>query len=532
MKSKKRVLPHQLLIMILVLVVLPLLGMLQMTGFAGVSAGSQGVSPLNILILGAALVFIIALLSEAEPVLTAASMPVSNSHVIFIAVASTAVAVTCVIAALFLFTNISFPSFGGLSFGSGAGEAAKFYSYDTQAFMFININDQVRQFMLAQGSTTPIPIEVQWISTNEDIKLIKLSTAPSLPIIESLTDSYNFDEMTLTTSQHGVLIHGQKTRPVYNYYDSNYRQDVASTTSGATTTARTCYAIEGIDVGDSCDAGGSYYEDAAVDNSHYAYGSSGYTFCLAGSGSCKITIDLGTVRERINEIDTDLWDNDYRDFYGYAIELSADGSTWTRVVDKLNTRVSGTQTDTFTKTDARYIRYVGRGSTLDDEFRVVEVDAYQGAADQAAQAETIDETLDGYAVVDSTYLLSGSVADIKKAVINYKTGVGTFESKFSRYSGAVPPKDIYLLVTTSQGNAVISFKVKSPYVLSAQIAVEKVGDYLSAANSIESGLMRSAIKYDRKEKSDFIIFTIDEMSPNQMSSMGTSSSSFSSSSLF
>ena len=116
-------------------------------------------------------------------------------------------------------------------------------------------------------------------------------------------------------------------------------------------------------------------EDDAVDDSRAATGYTGYTGCIAEPFGT-ITIDLGQVREDLIQINTHLWDHDDRYYYGYKIELSQDGTSWVPVVDKLDTKVSSQQYDTFSPIDARYIRYTGQRNSKNVGFHIIEVEAY------------------------------------------------------------------------------------------------------------------------------------------------------------
>ncbi len=63
-------------------------------------------------------------------------------------------------------------------------------------------------------------------------------------------------------------------------------------------------------------------------------------------------------------------------YYQYQVEVSNDGSVWTKVVDKTWGEWRGWQEDTFSARPVRYIRITGTYSSSGNQFRVVEVEAY------------------------------------------------------------------------------------------------------------------------------------------------------------
>ncbi len=516
MVRQKNLISQQLLILLLILVAIPALGLLQITGFAGAAQGSQGLD-LNFLVLGVVIIFAIMLLGKLNPV-AAPIAPAGGGQkkLLWIGIIIAVAVVISILSAIFLMGGVNVNVGGG-----GAKEAAKFYSFDTTSMNYMQMSENVRKFLLVNDQASALLSgEVNWISEANSVRVLRLKSAPGVAVLEAAL-GYTYDSANLTTSTQGVLIHGQqKFIPIVNEPKPG---DVASTSQGARTLAqKVCYSGDIQSAGESCDYG---TPNAAVDDSYYASGSSGFTACTAGSSTCQITIDLGTVRTNLDEIDTYLWDFDNqqydtaRYYYGYLIDVSTDGVNWNRVVNKLDTYVSGRQVDMIAPIDVRYIRYAGEGNTKNEGFHIVEVDAFQAQMIKTPTPTTpeMDESLTGYAIIDDKYLLIGSVTDLKKSISIYKSGVGTFETKFSTYAGAVPVSDMYYVTTSGNGGAyIISVTVKSEYVLNAEVAVEKVGDYLTSVNSLESSLLKDAIKYTKKDNGNFVVFTITEISPSKL----------------
>lgn len=223
----------------------------------------------------------------------------------------------------------------------------------------------LKSYFAKSGSNIEITKSAARLSTYNNIRvwridvtiMSKLSPGSQLAIYTDLTSYVNSDT--------GELLEVNNPEEKLN--------DFASISKGAkTVNLQDCSTAQlPLKVGGSC----SWGENSIVDDSYSASDKRGYAGCEAGTGTCQITIDLGSVRN-LNKIATRLWDNDYRSYYGYSIEVSEDNSSWKKVVDKLTTIVSGHQIDSFSEASARYIRYTGKGNTINQGFHIIEVDAF------------------------------------------------------------------------------------------------------------------------------------------------------------
>jgi uncharacterized repeat protein (TIGR01451 family) len=104
----------------------------------------------------------------------------------------------------------------------------------------------------------------------------------------------------------------------------------------------------------------------------------GYTsdtgFTWAGF-NVPLTITLNK-QYTINKINVLLWDLDAR-YYRYKIETSLDKIKWTTVIDKTSGQWKSWQSDTFSALPVRYIRITGTYNSANNEFHVVELEAYE-----------------------------------------------------------------------------------------------------------------------------------------------------------
>ncbi|MGA1823423.1 MAG: CARDB domain-containing protein [bacterium] len=74
-------------------------------------------------------------------------------------------------------------------------------------------------------------------------------------------------------------------------------------------------------------------------------------------------------------------------YYQYTIDVSDNGTSWTRVVDKTWGEWRGLQEDTFTSVPVRYIRITGTYSSTSNQFRLVEVEAFSAKSEATASVQ-------------------------------------------------------------------------------------------------------------------------------------------------
>ena len=94
------------------------------------------------------------------------------------------------------------------------------------------------------------------------------------------------------------------------------------------------------------------------------------------SDTSGITIKLGGVQV-VNSILVHLFDDDGRE-YSYYVDISIDGSSWTRIVDHTNDLVKGKVLDKISPTEVGFIRVVGTRNTNDrskNSFHLCELQA-------------------------------------------------------------------------------------------------------------------------------------------------------------
>ncbi len=138
--------------------------------------------------------------------------------------------------------------------------------------------------------------------------------------------------------------------------------------SGKTVTTTTCY---------SADRPLSWITDGNKGDGGYWDGQ--YNNKREPTDHVQVTIDLGSV-EKIDEVNVVTYYGDDR-YYQYYVEISEDGTTWTKVMDR-STNTKGAKTigaagdsETFAEAPARYVRLTGLFSSGNGDFHIVEMKA-------------------------------------------------------------------------------------------------------------------------------------------------------------
>lgn len=96
--------------------------------------------------------------------------------------------------------------------------------------------------------------------------------------------------------------------------------------------------------------------------------------CLKGVIGDGIIVELGSIFF-INHIKLLLWDGDLRSG-SYYIETSVDQNNWKRHIDYTEHKCRSWQFLHFQSHPVRYIKLVGTRNTIDNQFRVVTLEAY------------------------------------------------------------------------------------------------------------------------------------------------------------
>lgn len=93
-----------------------------------------------------------------------------------------------------------------------------------------------------------------------------------------------------------------------------------------------------------------------------------------------LQLDFGT-QASISQITTHFYDGDYRT-YTYYIQASSDGSNWNTIVSTKTG--SGTVTDSFAQTSARYVKITVTGNTANLAAHIIEIRVYGSASQQSS----------------------------------------------------------------------------------------------------------------------------------------------------
>ncbi len=130
------------------------------------------------------------------------------------------------------------------------------------------------------------------------------------------------------------------------------------------------------------------------------------------------TIDLGKVVEDINQIKVFTYWGGNR-YYQYYVEISEDGSTWEKVMDReSNTTNSTSQGDseTIANKDARYVRITGTYGSANADFHIVEMQVFA----PEVTTDIVNKELNNLKVSVSNGMIS--VADVETFEVFNVTG--------------------------------------------------------------------------------------------------------------